>query len=146
MRITDHRRRGDSRVILLAWVAYTLASLLHYAHNAALLEAYPNLPPWLTRPQVYIAWMALAVVGTIGFRLTKSRHHWVGLAVLAVYGMLGFGGLAHYLVAPVSAHTAAMNATILLESTAAALLLIAILRTVRTAVNRSLLPSSIDGG
>ena len=42
--------------------------------------------------------------------------------------MLGFGGLDHYTVAPVSAHTVAMNLTILLEAATAAVLLVFVAR------------------
>jgi hypothetical protein len=43
---------------------------------------------------------------------------------VAVYAALGLDSLGHYVLAPMSAHTAAMNATIVLDVTAAALLLI----------------------
>jgi len=42
--------------------------------------------------------------------------------------LLGFGGLTHYGLAPLSEHTATMNATIWLEAATAALLLVAALR------------------
>ena len=45
--------------------------------------------------------------------------------LIAVYAAIGFDGLAHYTRAPLSAHTAMMNATIWLEAIAAALLLAA---------------------
>jgi hypothetical protein len=43
--------------------------------------------------------------------------------VIAVCALLGFGGLDHYAVAPVSAHSMAMNATIAAEAVAASALL-----------------------
>ena len=36
--------------------------------------------------------------------------------LIAIYAVLGFAGLDHYTLAPVSAHTLAMNATIWLET------------------------------
>jgi hypothetical protein len=48
--------------------------------------------------------------------------------VIAVYALLGFGGLTHYGLAPLSEHTVTMNATIWLEAATAALLLVAALR------------------
>ena len=47
-----------------------------------------------------------------------------GLAFLVVYAALGLDSLGHYMVAPMSAHSLAMNASILSEAAAAAILLI----------------------
>jgi hypothetical protein len=47
-----------------------------------------------------------------------------GLFFVAVYAALGLDSLGHYALAPMSAHTVAMNLTILLEVTTAALLFI----------------------
>jgi len=43
--------------------------------------------------------------------------------LIALYAVLGFAGLDHYTLAPISAHTLAMNATIWLETATAVLLL-----------------------
>ena len=48
--------------------------------------------------------------------------------LIGAYALIGFGGLAHYLVAPVAAHSWAMNATIWLEVVTAALLLATVIR------------------
>ena len=48
--------------------------------------------------------------------------------MLAVYALLGFAGLDHYFVAPMSAHTLAMNASIWGEVATAALLLLVVTR------------------
>src|SRR4051812_49110744 len=50
---------------------------------------------------------------------------------LAMYALLGFDGLGHYALAPVSLHTGTMNATIWLECGTAALLLLVLVRRVR---------------
>jgi hypothetical protein len=49
--------------------------------------------------------------------------------VISVYALLGFGGLDHYALAPVSAHSMVMNATILGEVIAASVLLVVCVRT-----------------
>jgi hypothetical protein len=49
-----------------------------------------------------------------------------GLALIAIYAILGFGGLDHYAVAPMSAHSMAMNVTILGEAVAASVLLLVV--------------------
>lgn len=47
--------------------AYFFASLGHFAHNAEFLCEYPNLPDWLKRAKVYLAWIAITSVGLVGF-------------------------------------------------------------------------------
>ncbi|MGQ0651943.1 MAG: hypothetical protein ACT4P4_06695 [Betaproteobacteria bacterium] len=59
-------------------------------------------------------------------RADRARRH--GLALIALYAVLGFDGLAHYALAPLAQHTLAMNMTIWLEVAAAALLLFAVVR------------------
>ena len=113
-------------VLLTFLVAYAAAGLFHYSHNAEFLDQYPNMPAWLSRAQVYTAWLGVTAVGVVGFFLARSRYPFLGLIVLAVYGLLGFDGLGHYGVAPVSAHTLVMNVTIWLEVVTAALLLAAV--------------------
>jgi hypothetical protein len=115
----------------VATLAYALASLAHHVHNAEWLDAYPNLPAGLTRAVVYAAWAAVTVVGASGYLLYRGRHVRTGLALLAVYAALGFYGLAHYAVAPVAAHSLAMNLTIGCEVATAALLAVCVAREVR---------------
>jgi len=117
-----------ARELTIAFAAYSAASFVHYAHNAAMLPAYPNMPDWLTRSLVVLAGCALALVGATGYWLSTTRFRGAGLVVLACYAAFGFDGLAHYSVAPISAHTVVMNATILVECIAAAILLASITR------------------
>lgn len=102
---------------------YCGASLIHFVHNAEFLSEYPNLPIWLTRPKVYLAWLGVTAVGIAGILAFKRGFLIVGLLLIAGYAGLGFDGLGHYSRAPVSAHTLAMNATIWFEVAAAAALL-----------------------
>lgn len=108
-------------------LVYAAASFAHFAHNAEFLADYPNLPSWLTRFQVYGVWFAVAALGLFGYLLLRARYWRLGLVVVAAYAALGLDGLLHYTRAPFAAHTAAMNATILAEVTAAALVLLAVL-------------------
>jgi hypothetical protein len=61
-------------------------------------------------------------VGAAGVVLLQLQLRLLGLALVACYAALGFAGLDHYWVAPISAHSAAMNATIGFEVAAAAVL------------------------
>jgi hypothetical protein len=109
--------------LLLLMIVYGAASLLHFVHNAVFIQSYPNLPKWITPLGVYASWCAIASVGVLGYWLFRRNSQPLGLVIIAVYALLGFGGLDHYLVAPMSAHSIAMNATILTEVTAALALL-----------------------
>ena len=68
--------------------------------------------------------MLVAAVGVLGYLLYSRVSRVAGLMTISAYAVLGFGGLDHYAVAPVSAHTVAMNLTILLEAVAGAALLV----------------------
>lgn len=103
---------------------YTVASLAHFAHNAEYIAFYPGMPSWLTREKVYLAWLAVASVGALGWFLVRFKRSGLGFLVLGVYGALGLDGLAHYTLALCSEHTFAANLSIWAEaSTGLALLL-----------------------
>ena len=113
---------GINRTLIALVLAHTAASLLHFVHNAAFLGDYPNMPAWISPAGIYGAWLAEVAIGALGV-LLWLRGRSVGLVLIAVYALLGLAGLDHYVLAPVSAHTMAMNATIWLETgTAVALL------------------------
>ena len=109
-------------------LAYGAASLVHFIHNAEFLPDYPGLPATWTRAGVYGAWLAMTAVGIAGWLLAASRYRPAGLLLLAAYAMAGLDSLGHYVVAPFSAHSAAMNATILIEVAAAGLVLVEVAR------------------
>jgi hypothetical protein len=109
-------------------IAYGVASLVHFFHNATYLRQYPGMPAWLTAVGVWSAWCATAAIGAAGYWIYRSVSERAGLLMLALYAALGFAGLDHYAVAPVAAHSVAMNATILCEVVAAAVLLLFVSR------------------
>lgn len=115
-----------SLVVLL--LTYAVASFVHFAHNAEFLGDYPNMPASWSCAGVYFAWLGITGVGVCGWLLLVRGFARTGLLLLAVYSALGLDSLGHYMVAPMSAHTIAMNATILLEVAAAAALLMGVLR------------------
>jgi hypothetical protein len=127
---TTPDRRGAARAdgLLALVLAYAGASLLHHAHNAAFLAEYPNMPAWLTPAGVWAAWLATTAVGVAGWLLVRGGYRLAGLGALALYGALGLYGLAHYGVAPVSAHTPGMHLTIWLEVATGTLVLIGVAR------------------
>ena len=124
--MSDTRKAAPDPVLLFLILAYCVASLLHFAHNAAYLRDYPNMPPSLTAARIYATWCGITAVGVAGYWLRRAGYRVAGLVVLAVYAALGFAGLEHYTLAPVSAHSLGMNLTIGFEALAAAALLIAV--------------------
>ncbi len=107
-------------------LAYAAASLFHFAHNAEYLGDYPNMPVWLSPVLVYGTWFCITAVGLVGYFLICRGYQLAGLAALGVYGALGLDGLGHYTLAPLSAHTFAMNLSIWLEAATGVLLLTAV--------------------
>lgn len=116
------RRDRLLRSLLLLYLA---ASLLHFSHNAMYLKDYPNLPAALSSSGIYLTWLAITAAGLAGYLLYRRGHAVIGLAILALYAVAGFGGLLHYTRAPLSAHSVAMNFTILFEVISAGALLAA---------------------
>jgi hypothetical protein len=111
---------------VLALVAvYFIASLAHFVHNAEYIAFYPNMPSWLTREKVYLAWLGITCVGVCGLAVSRLGLHAIGAFLVGVYGAFGLDGLAHYTLALCSEHTLATNITIWSEATAGLLLMVA---------------------
>ena len=121
-------RKSAQRSLAALVLVYGGASLTHFIHNAEFLADYPSMPASWSRPSVYFAWLAMTAVGVFGWLFVHRGVPRAGLPLLAVYSVLGLVSLGHYVLAPMSAHTIAMNATILVEVAAAAVLLIEVLR------------------
>jgi hypothetical protein len=117
-------KRVDALTALM--LAYGAASLLHFIHNAQFARDYPNFPDTITALQVYGVWLVIAATGVAGYLLMRLGWKVLGLVVTAVYAGFGFNGLLHYSLAPMSAHSLAMNGTILTEVALAAALICAV--------------------
>jgi hypothetical protein len=73
-------------------------------------------------------WFAVTAVGVFGWLSLARGFTGAGLLLLALYSALGLDSLGHYALAPMAAHTMAMNSSILVEVAAAALVLLEVLR------------------
>jgi hypothetical protein len=113
-------------LLLVFVILYGAASLVHHVHNAVYLDAYPGLPASLTAARVVLAWSGETAIGLLGYLLSRRGRGFAGFSLLGIYAGLGLYGLLHYRLAPMSAHTVAMNATIWLEVGSAMVLLIAV--------------------
>jgi len=120
--------RPVQKTLLILLLIYVAASLIHFVHNAEFLADYPNLPGSWTRAGVYFSWIGITSVGVTGWLFVTRNYQLSGLLLLAVYAVFGLDSLGHYIVAPLSSHTLAMNSTIFLEVTAATLVLIEVAR------------------
>ena len=127
-------------LLLLYW-----RGLLRFVHNAEYVADYPNLPAWLSRASIYLAWCAIFAIGLGGYLLFHRRRTLPGLALLAIYTTLGLDGLLHYGRAPMSAHAFGMNLTIWTEVVTAALALGAVLWLAACRVGSRRAPPGITG-
>jgi hypothetical protein len=125
---------------------YFLATLMHFAHNAEYIAFYPNMPHWLTREKVYLAWLAVSSVGVAAVALGRLRFPVSSTILLAAYGALGLDGLGHYALALCSEHTFVTNFTIGFEATAGLALLfvssVLVTRRIAGQHHRNALPGS----
>lgn len=106
-------------------VVYFVASLAHFAHNAEFIAFYPNMPAWLTREQVYLAWLAITSLGFAGLFVARLGLHALSVLLVGAYGAFGLDGLAHYTLALCSEHTLATNLTIWAEAASGLVLMLA---------------------
>ncbi len=107
---------------------YCIASLLHFSHNAEYIAFYPDLPLWLTREKVYLAWFAVSSVGLVGVALAATGWPITAAVFFVAYGLSGLDGLGHYTLALCSEHTIATNLTIAFEALAGVALAISAFR------------------
>ena len=121
-------KKPIQKTLLLLLLFYGVTSLIHNIHNAEFLKDYPNLPESWTRAGVYRTWVATTAIGVGGWIVMLRGFPRTGLTLLGVYAVVGLFSLGHYVVASFSDHTLAMNLTILFEVTAAALVLIEVVR------------------
>jgi hypothetical protein len=101
----------------LTWLmlAFAVASLIHFIHNAEFIMEYPGLPKNWTTNGVYGAWLVMTFFGFTSWWVTRTKLKTLGLILVMLYAVCGLDSLGHYWVAPIYAHQTMMNVTILLE-------------------------------
>lgn len=132
-----------SSVLVACACLYGVASLVHFAHNALFADAYPNLPSWVTPSVVVATWLAISSIAGLAWFSLHCGARVLGLALLAVYAAFGLDAFGHYELAPIDAHSLAMNVTIWFEGLSA-ILLFSVALTCVIATVRSLSVEELD--
>jgi hypothetical protein len=113
-----------SSLLLASGCVYGFASLVHFTHNALFAEEYPNLPGWITPAIVVATWLAISSIGVLAWLSLRWDVRPLGLGLLTVYAAFGFDAFGHYRLAPLTAHSVAMNVTIWFEGLSAIVLFV----------------------
>jgi hypothetical protein len=113
------------RHVWALFATYVAASIAHFVHNAEFIALYPNMPAWLTREGVYLAWLAISSVGLAGIVAARFGFRALGALLVGAYGGCGLNGLGHYALALCSEHTLVSNVTIWVEAAVGLMLALA---------------------
>jgi len=100
-------------VILIGLTLIT--SAVHFVDNALRLDLYPG-PDWLTRNVVLATWIVMLLAACLVYRINTRT-------ALVAYGVLGFGGLAHYVMPQARSMPTRCTLTIGAEAASSALLI-----------------------
>jgi len=100
-------------VILIGLTLIT--SAVHFVDNALRLDLYPG-PDWLTRNVVLATWIVML--------LAACLVYWINTrTALVAYGVLGFGGFAHYVMPQARSMPTRCTLTISAEAASSVLLI-----------------------
>ena len=117
------REPARSNLLLTLLILHMAASLWHHIHNGQFADEYPNMPTRFPVWIAYVAWTVTTTVGLAGYYWVCNGRRLLGFGAMALYAAYGLLAFGHYTMAPMSAHSFVMNATILAEALTAALLL-----------------------
>jgi hypothetical protein len=117
------RDPARSNLLLAILLLHMTASLWHHIHNGQFAGEYPNMPAGVPPVVAYVAWGITTAVGLAGYYAVCNGHRLLGFGLMGLYAAYGLLAFGHYKLAPMSAHTPVMNATILSEALTAMLLL-----------------------
>jgi hypothetical protein len=117
------RDPARSNLLLALLLLHMAASLWHHIHNGQFAAEYPNMPTGVPPVVAYIAWGVTTAVGLAGYYAVCNGYRLLGFGAMGLYAAYGLLAFGHYKLAPMSAHSFVMNATILSEALTGALLL-----------------------
>jgi hypothetical protein len=97
--------------LLVILACNMLSTAIHYFDNYIYFDQYP-VPAWISQDGVWISWLVLTIIGTIGYGLYRQQKFWLAYGCLALYAITGISTPGHYFYAPLSHFSAKMNAMI----------------------------------
>lgn len=109
--------------LLVILLANLISTGIHYWDNYVYFDRYP-VPDWITVDGVWISWLLLTIVGSLGYWLYCQRKWWLAYLCLVIYVSTGASTPLHYLYAPMSHFMIRMNISIWSDGLAALLLII----------------------
>jgi hypothetical protein len=97
--------------LLVILVFNALSTAIHYFDNYVNFDMYP-MPDWITQDAVWISWVILTLIGSVGYWLYRQQKFWLAYVCLAVYTATGISTPGHYFYAPLNHFFAKMNVMI----------------------------------
>jgi hypothetical protein len=125
--VSSVRDPARSNLLLALLLLHMAASLWHHIHNGQFADEYPNMPTGVPPVVAYIAWGVTTAVGLAGYYAVCNGRRLLGFGAMGLYAAYGLLAFGHYTLAPMSAHTLVMNATILAEALTGLLLLVTVM-------------------
>jgi hypothetical protein len=107
-----------------------ITSAVHFADNAFRLDLYPG-PALLTRNLVLAAWIVVLLAACLAYWINTRT-------ALVAYGVLGFGGIAHYVMPQARSLPTRCSLTIGAEAASSVLLIAYALLRSRMNPNKSI--------
>jgi hypothetical protein len=123
------RDPARSNLLLALLILHMAASLWHHIHNGQFIDEYPGMPKGVPATLAFAvtAWTATSAVGLAGYYWVCNGRRLLGFGAMGLYAAYGLLAFTHYTLAPMSAHSFVMNATILGEALTGLLLLVTVI-------------------
>jgi hypothetical protein len=109
--------------LLVILLTNLISTGIHYWDNYVSFDRYP-VPAWITLDGVWMSWLLLTIVGSLGYWLYCQQKWWLAYLCLAIYISTGASTPLHYLYAPMSHFMMRMNISIWSDGVAALLLIL----------------------
>lgn len=113
--------RKDLRPLFVLLILNFMTSILHYVDNICYFSDYPE-PTWLNPCLVDMFWFLMTPFAILGYWYHTQDWTKLATASLIAYALMSMLVLGHYLVSPPWDVSFKINAFILLEAIAAAIL------------------------
>jgi hypothetical protein len=109
--------------LIVILLANLISTGIHYWDNYVNFDRYP-VPEWITLDGVWMSWLLLTVVGSLGYLIYCQQKWWLAYICLTIYVSTGASTPLHYLYAPMSHFMMRMNISIWSDGFVALLLIL----------------------